>query len=155
MARRGPAHHQPRKQVRSVQAAVRAPLRVGQRNAQVVQRKRAEGQSPAVLAPPAGTPTAGDPDCGQAAWCWKVEFIHIRRSVRREWRLLVYCPKSDLWSAGQAMAKREGTKYFEERLRRERPQEFLTEYAFLSVVCEGQYDPTANVVHPLSVEEPR
>ncbi len=149
MARRGPAHHQPRKQKRSLQAAVRASARVGQRHAEMVNRIYKKGQSPAVLAPPDGTPTAGDPDCGQAAWCWKVEFIHIRRSVRAIQRLLVYGPKSDIWSAGQAMAKIQGTKYFEARLTKERPPQFLSEYALLSVVCEGQYDPATNCVYPL------
>lgn len=149
MARRGPAHHKPRKQVRSLQAVVRTAPRVGQRDAQVVHGTRAEGQPPAVLAPPAGTPTAGDTDCGQAAWCWKVEFIHLKRSTRSIQRLLVYGPKSDIWSAGQAIATLNGTKYFEARLREERPQQFLSEYVRLSVACEGRYDPATNCVYPL------
>jgi len=107
---------------------------VEQRDTPLVQRERAERESASVLASLRGAPTAGDPDSGQATWVWCVAFLHVRRSTHHEQRLLVYGPKSNIWSAGQAMAKREGIKYFEARMNQERPPVPLAEFAFLSVV---------------------
>lgn len=137
MARRGPAHHKPRKQKRGVQTSLRAPVRMVQRRSALVQRPRAEDQPPTLLASPPGTPAfPPNPDADAVAWLWRVEFLHIRHSVRAIQRLVVRCQESTLWSAGQAMARREGTRYFEERIRRDK--ETLNEYAFITAACEGR-----------------
>jgi hypothetical protein len=137
MGRRGPAHHKPRKQKRGVQVAVRAPIRMVERDAALVQRVGEESEPPTLLASPPGTPTfPADPDPTAVTWLWRVEFLHIKHSVRAIQRLIVRCPESTLWSAGQAMARREGTRYFEQRIAKQ--QEGLNEYAFITAACEGR-----------------
>ena len=150
MARRGPAHHKPRKQKRGIQAAVRAPVRVVKRDAPMVQRVGAVGQSPTILAPVSEPrfPSVGSVDQGQAAWVYRGTFLHTGRSTKHEQRVLVYCSRAELWSAGEAMAKRGVSKFFDLRLQAERPPGHLHDYALLGVACEGQYNFQTNTVHP-------
>lgn len=107
-----------------------------ERDAQVVQRLREESEPPTLLAPPGVPEFPLDPAANSRNWLWRLEFLHIRHSVRAIQRLVVKCPESTLWSAGQAMARREGTRYFEERIRKDK--ETLNEYAFITAACEGR-----------------
>jgi hypothetical protein len=93
-----------------------------------------------ILAPPVGVPTAGPTDEGRRAWVWTVEFLHTRHSTRHHQRLIVYCDLDSLWTAGQAMARSHGTRYFEQRLGKENPIRYLSDYVILSVTCDGEFD---------------
>jgi hypothetical protein len=149
MARRGPAHHKSRKQVRGVQAAVRPPVRVGKHYPAMVQRLVEISQPATLLVPiPDEAPTIGPTDEGQAAWVFVGWFLNLTRSTKHEQRVLVYCSRADLWSAGDAMAKKGVTKYFTQRLHGQRPPGHLHDHTLLGVSCEGRYDPVTRMVHP-------
>jgi hypothetical protein len=153
MARRGPAHHKSRKQIRSLQAAARAPVRVGKRYPAMVQRLVEVSQPATLLVPiPDEAPTVGPANEGQAAWVFVGWFLNIKHSTKHEQRVLVHCSRADLWSAGQAMAKKGVTTYFTQRLQGQSPPGHLHDHALLGVSCEGQYDPVTRIVHPQAAE---
>lgn len=123
------------------------------RHPSLVQRVVEVGQPTALLVPVSdGAPYVGPADEGQAAWVFVGRFLNKIRSTKHEQRVLVYCTRADLWSAGEAMAKKGVTKYFTQRLQGQIPPGHLYDHVLLGVSCEGQYDPATKTVHPKAAE---
>lgn len=121
MARRGPDHHQPRKQKRGVQTPVCAAVWMVQRDPQVVQRAHDASEPPAVLAP----------SDAPGWYLWRCEYLHVRESVKHVETIRVWHRPSDIWSAGQAMAKRDGRTLMNQLM--SDPECYVE----LGVVCQG------------------
>lgn len=122
MARRRAAVHKSRKQKRGIQAAVRSPIRMVKRYPSLVHGNDKISEPSAVLAP----------EVNSARWfLWRCEFLHVKHSTRHVETLRVWHQPSDTWSAGEAMAKRDGKELIAQLT--EDPEN----YVLLGVVCMG------------------
>lgn len=76
----------------------------------------------------------------EQAHYFRVVFMHNRHGTRHTQDVIVYCRCADLWSAGEAMAKRDGSKFFSEHLQREYlGAQTLHDYSLLSVACLDEH----------------
>lgn len=103
------------------------------------ERQRDETQPATVLAPPPGPslPTALATYRDPPWQTFRDEYIHTRRGTRRVERVRIHCEDADVWSAGEAMARKAIERALIEWCATQRPIQTIRDYTFLGVAHEG------------------